>query len=98
MVDAKAEARLKAELHIATALQVMSIVLAPKKLRRSPSQQITFDDSDLDCPTLPHNDALVISLQLKDCTVRRILVNQGSSAEIIYYSFFKDMGLSETDL
>lgn len=99
MVDAEAEARLKAELRVATkALQVMSIVLASKKLRRSPSRQITFNDSDLDRLTLPHNDALVVSLQLKDCTVRRILVDQGSSVEVIYYSLFKDMGLSETDL
>lgn len=40
----------------------------------------------------------MVSLQLKDCTVRHILVDQGSSAEIIYYSLFKDMGLAETDL
>lgn len=76
MVDAEAKARLKAELRSATeALDVMSISPAPKKIHRSPIRQITFDDSDLDRLTLPHNNALVVSLQLKDCTVRRILVD-----------------------
>lgn len=99
MVDAEAEARLKAELRIATdALEVMSIAPASKKFRRIPSRQITFYDSDLDRLTFPHNDALVVSLQLKDCTIRRILNDQESSAEIIYYSLFKDTGLAETDL
>lgn len=47
---------------------------------------------------VPHNDALVIRLQLGDCLVQRVLVDQGSSAEIIYYSLFKELGLSEVAL
>ncbi|XP_058223260.1 uncharacterized protein LOC131332974 [Rhododendron vialii] len=59
---------------------------------------ITFTEKDLNRVQLPHNDTLVITLRIGTFNVRRILIDQGSSAEVMYYSLFKDLKLSDTDL
>ena len=46
----------------------------------------------------PHNDPLVLTLKLKNFLVQRVLVDHGSSSEILYYDCFKKMGLKEEDL
>ncbi|XP_012850074.1 PREDICTED: uncharacterized protein LOC105969843 [Erythranthe guttata] len=42
----------------------------------------------------PHNDALVITAMIANYDVARILVDTGSSADIIYYDCFKQMRLN----
>ncbi|XP_009625555.1 uncharacterized protein [Nicotiana tomentosiformis] len=44
---------------------------------------ITFDDEDADVLFIPHNDVLVISLLVCDTNVKRILIDLGSSINII---------------
>ncbi|XP_009611708.1 uncharacterized protein [Nicotiana tomentosiformis] len=44
---------------------------------------IIFDDEDADGLIIPHNDALVISLLVHDTNVRRVLIDLGSSVNII---------------
>jgi len=44
---------------------------------------ITFDDADADGLIIPHNDALVISLLIHDTNVKRVLIDPGSSVNII---------------
>ncbi|XP_070039502.1 uncharacterized protein [Nicotiana tomentosiformis] len=51
-----------------------------KKLRED---DITFTEEDADGLLLPHNDALVISLNVIDFKIKRVLVYPGSSANII---------------
>ncbi|XP_056843060.1 uncharacterized protein LOC130495653 [Raphanus sativus] len=46
----------------------------------------------------PHHDALVISLTIANCLVKRILVDNGSSSNIIFHSAFADLGLEPTAL
>ncbi|XP_056855819.1 uncharacterized protein LOC130505235 [Raphanus sativus] len=46
----------------------------------------------------PHHDALVISLTIANCLVKRILVNNGSSSNLIFYLAFADLGLEPTAL
>ena len=36
----------------------------------------------------PHDDALVVSIQVRDCNTYRVLVDNGSSADILYYPAF----------
>ncbi|KAF3586023.1 hypothetical protein F2Q69_00031249 [Brassica cretica] len=43
----------------------------------------------------PHHDALVISLTVANCLVKRILVDNGSSGNIIFQAAYKDLGLEE---
>ncbi|KAF7147620.1 hypothetical protein RHSIM_Rhsim03G0108800 [Rhododendron simsii] len=59
---------------------------------------ITFTEKDMEGLSLPHNDALVISIPVERKMVRWVLIDQGSSAEILYYSAFKALGLSRDRL
>ena len=46
----------------------------------------------------PHNDALVVTLRIKQYDVKRVLVNQGSSVEIMYLDLFKGLKMKPEDL
>ncbi|KAK3034292.1 hypothetical protein RJ639_034096 [Escallonia herrerae] len=54
-----------------------------------------FDDADLDGVSLQHDDALVITLHIDTFQVKRILVDTGSSADIIFKDAFNHMGISD---
>ncbi|XP_070055467.1 uncharacterized protein [Nicotiana tomentosiformis] len=51
--------------------------------KRLQEDDITFTEEDADGLPLPHNDALVISLNVLDFKIKRVLVDPGSSANII---------------
>ncbi|XP_070036144.1 uncharacterized protein [Nicotiana tomentosiformis] len=51
-----------------------------KRLRED---DITFTEEDANRLSLPHNDALVISLNVLDFKIKRVIVDPGSSANII---------------
>ena len=46
----------------------------------------------------PYNDALVVSLQVGECQVKRNLIDQGSSCDIMYVRCYKELGLHPDDL
>ncbi|XP_009618243.1 uncharacterized protein [Nicotiana tomentosiformis] len=52
---------------------------------------ITFDDEDTDGLIIPHNDALVISLLVHDTNVKRVLMDPGSSVNIILLRVVNEM-------
>ncbi|GFY92744.1 hypothetical protein Acr_08g0011400 [Actinidia rufa] len=52
---------------------------------------ITFNNDDLRGLHLPHDDALVVSAIIANFNVQRILVDNGSSAKIIFISAFDKM-------
>ena len=47
---------------------------------------------------MPHSDALVVTMQIGNFDIKRILINLRSSAEIMYDSLFKGLGLGHEDL
>ena len=51
-------------------------------------QAITFTNKDAERIHHPHDDAIVITLLIADYTTRRVLVDNGSSTEILYYLAF----------
>ena len=51
-------------------------------------QAITFTDADTERVHHPHDDAIVITLLIVDYTTRRVLVDNGSLADILYYPAF----------
>ena len=57
-------------------------------IARRESQIIGFSEEDARRLHHPHNDALVVSVRIEDYNVHRILVNNGSSADILYYLAF----------
>ena len=54
---------------------------------------ITFSDSDLEGCQHPHDDPLLIRAVVANKTIHRVLVDNGSSADIIFASAFDKMGI-----
>ncbi|KAI3448541.1 hypothetical protein Pfo_005206 [Paulownia fortunei] len=61
-------------------------------------EQLTFGESDLEGRREQHNDALVISATLSNFWVKKILVDSGSSADIIFYDAFLKLGIDNAQL
>ena len=59
---------------------------------------ITFSDSDLEGCQHPHDDPLVVRAVVAKKTVHRVLVDNGSSADIIFASTFDKMGIGREKL
>ncbi|XP_070026198.1 uncharacterized protein [Nicotiana sylvestris] len=56
---------------------------------------ITFNDADADDVLTPYNDALVISLIVFDTNVKRVLIDPGSSVNIILLRVLREMQVEE---
>ena len=68
--------------------QVNSIhMISPFKQRRM-DQDMSFNEVDAKGVKQPHNDPLVIMLNIEGFNTKRILVDNGSSANIIYLHAF----------
>ena len=59
---------------------------------------IAFGDKDLEGTIQPHDDALVITARISGFLVKRVMVNQGSGADVMYQDLFKGLGLKSQDL
>ncbi|XP_019172919.1 PREDICTED: uncharacterized protein LOC109168362 [Ipomoea nil] len=66
-----------------------------KKTCREP---IVFTDKDLPAGETPHRDTLVIAMDINGVVVRRILVDTGSSVNVLYLETFTKMGLTREQL
>nr|KYP73948.1 hypothetical protein KK1_006609 [Cajanus cajan] len=64
--------------------------------RRLPT--ITFTDADFQGIDPEQDDPMVISVEIHNCIVKKTLVDQGSSADILYWNTFKQLGISEREL
>lgn len=60
----------------------------PLKLQRKESLVIGFSDSDYEEISWTHSDTLVVELIIANHSVHQILVDTGSSADILYWSMF----------
>ena len=56
----------------------------PKRARVEIPLVMGFSDEDKIGTIQPHNDALVITLQIGGYDVKRVMVDQGSAVEIMY--------------
>ncbi|XP_028056932.1 uncharacterized protein LOC114260927 [Camellia sinensis] len=60
---------------------------------------VSFTRKDLEGIQHSHTDALIITVGIgKWFDVKRVLVDQGSATDILYYDFFRKLGLSEQHL
>ena len=59
---------------------------------------ICFTNEEAERIHHPHDDAIVITLLIADYTTRRVLVDNGSSANILYYPTFQQMRLGRDSL
>lgn len=67
-------------------------MLHPKQLAKKRAMPIVFEEDD--GVQLPHNDAIVITLNVKNYDVHRILISNGSSTDILYYDALLKIGIS----
>ncbi|XP_077212813.1 uncharacterized protein LOC143847913 [Tasmannia lanceolata] len=60
--------------------------------------EISFSNANLDNLILPHDNALVITMLVANWELMKILVDNGSSADILYYHAFKQMMIGDDRL
>ena len=73
--------------------QVNSIHRIPPLKQRQKDKEILFSEEDAKGVKQPHDDPLVIMLMTEGFNTRRILVDNDSSADIIYLSAFQQLKL-----
>jgi hypothetical protein len=56
--------------------------------------KITFTEADLKLTSIPHTKEMVIATHIDKWNVTRVLVNNGSQAEILFLSTFEQMCFS----
>ena len=70
----------------------------PEKKLKYIQEPIAFNDDDLKGTIQPHDDALVVATRINGFIVKRMLIDQGSGAEVMYLDLFKRLGLKNEDL
>ena len=70
----------------------------PTKRMKGRLDPIAFDDEDLEGTIQPRDDALVIAARINGFLVKRVMIDQGSGADIMYPDLFKGLELKNQDL
>ncbi|XP_060182646.1 uncharacterized protein LOC132612577 [Lycium barbarum] len=71
----------------------ISIMREKRIWNDDPDGPITFNDEDMEGIAQPHNDALVISFLVNKFRIKRVLIDPGSSANIIRWRVIEQLGL-----
>ncbi|KAK4389832.1 hypothetical protein Sango_2320200 [Sesamum angolense] len=61
-------------------------------------EEISFNSQDMDPMRNQNNDALVISATLANFLVKKVLVDSGSSADIMFYDAYVQLGIDNAQL
>ena len=69
-----------------------------KKAKKIASPVLDFSDEDKVGTIQPHDDALVVTLRIGGYDVKRVLVDQGSTVEVMYLDLYKGLNLKPNDL
>ncbi|XP_074266931.1 uncharacterized protein LOC141590223 [Silene latifolia] len=59
---------------------------------------VTFDKTDMESGAEQHDDALTITLSIGNCTVRKALLDTGSSVNLVMLETLKTMGFDKENL
>ena len=70
----------------------------PKKAKVEIPLVMGFSDEDKIGTIQPHDDALVITLRIGGYDVKRVMVDQGSAIEIMYFDLYKGLNLKPRNL
>ena len=68
------------------------------KIARRERPIIGFSEEDVRCLHHPHDDALVVSVRVGDYNMHWMLVDNGSSVDILYYPAFQQMEIDRARL
>ena len=75
----------KTYLRMVQSVQLTSFI---PKIARVDNPIIGFSEEDAQRLRHPHNNVLVVSIRVRDYRTYQVLVNNGSSADILYYPAF----------
>ena len=67
----------------------------PPRVPRMDEPAITFTDEDVRRLHHPYDNAIVITLTIANYTTRRVLIDNESSADILYYPAFQQMKINK---
>ena len=67
----------------------------PKRVKMNVPLVLSFSDANKLGTIQPHNDALVVTLRIGGYDVKKVMIDQGSVAKIMYPNFYKGLGLLE---
>ena len=70
----------------------------PKRIKTNVPLVLRFLDVDKLGTIQPHDNALVVTLRIGGYDVKRVMVDQGSAAKIMYHDLYKGLGLKHEDL
>ena len=76
-------------------VQSVQIFGQPPKATRVNNPTISFTKEDARRLHHPHDNTLVISLSIADFNTQRVLIGNGSSADILYYLAFQHMRIDK---
>ena len=79
-------------------VQSIQISVRPPKTTKVDNLAISFTEEDARWLHHPHDDTLVISLLIADFNTRRVLMDNGSSADILYYLAFQQIRINKERL
>ncbi len=84
----------------AYARQIHNVLVTQKtgKIPRMENLPITFTEEDARKVFHPHDDALVVTLEIAGYSIRRVLIGNGSSTDIIYLTAFQQMKIGKDQL
>ncbi|XP_023889796.1 uncharacterized protein LOC112001866 [Quercus suber] len=74
-----------------------SIQLFKKKIKFA-QEPIAFYDNNLEGTIQLHDDALVVTAQISGFLMKRVMIDQGSRADVMYLDLFRGLGLRNKDL
>ena len=70
----------------------------PKRAKRNSHPVLSFSEEDKVGTTQPYDDTLLITLKIGGYDVKRVMVDGGSAAEIVYPNLYKGLKLKSEDL
>ena len=70
----------------------------PKRVKMNVPLVLSFSDADKLGTIQPHDDALVVTLRIGGYDVKRVMIDQGSAAEIMYPDLYKGLNLKPENL
>ena len=68
------------------------------KIAQKESPIIGFSGKDVRRLHHPHDDLLIVSIRIEYYNMHRVMVDNGSSADILYYPTFQQMGIGRERL
>ncbi|GFZ00952.1 hypothetical protein Acr_14g0005870 [Actinidia rufa] len=99
--DPSLESKIRSEIRMIKQMhEVLSVQAPPKKIKTAETERdcVTFSRAELERVQHPHSNPLVVQLRIGGYDVKRILVDTGSSVEVMYYDLFKQLKIPQEQL